>query len=367
LLRFLASLEVMMFHYTLYGFSHGLHPLDFTFLGGALQYFYFGLELLFMLSGFVILKTVQTKTALGFLAARAVRLYPTYWICVTLTAAVLLTANHGRLSVNLPQYLANLTMVEEGLGLNPVDGVYWTLEIQIVFYAWVFLICLVKQIHNAGKFLGIWLAAAVCIHVFGGLTFTKLDNLLLPRLSFYFIAGGAFFLIYQRGRSFYLLSMIAICYVMATRLALLHPRNGNPTAALVGNTLLFLLFARMVLHDHRLPGKPWMIILFKMTYPLFLLHQNIGYVLLSKLNGVMPKYVSLVFVIALMLFASYVLATQIEKRVTPAFQKGADRLLRLVGEPVATQAARQVPAPAPALSSDKRSRLPRVEDAASGF
>jgi peptidoglycan/LPS O-acetylase OafA/YrhL len=132
---------------------------------------------------------------------------------------------------------------------------------------------------------------------------------------------------------------------MAIRLALINPRNGNPTAALVGNTLLFLLFARMVLHDHRLPGKPWMVTLFKMTYPLFLIHQNMGYVILSKLGGVMPKYLSLLFVVATMLFAAYVLATQIEKRVSPVVKRGADRLLSLAGEPLPTLQARHLPVP----------------------
>lgn len=346
LLRFVAAFEIMMFHYTLYGVHNGYHPLDFRALGASLEYFYFGLELLFMLSGFVILKTVQTKTAMGFVAARAIRLYPTYWVCVTLTALVLWGAHHSRLSVDLPQYLANLTMIQTPLGFEHVDGVYWTLEVQLLFYGWVFLVCLLKQIHNAGRFLGVWLVASVMIHLFGGLTFTKLDYLLLPRLSFYFIAGAAFFLIYKHGRSLYLGSLIGVCYVMAVRLALLDPRHGNGAAAVVGNTLLFLLFARMVLHDHRLEGRPWIITLFKMTYPLYLMHQSIGYVVLSRLDGVLPKYVALSLAIALMLLASYLIATQVDNWITTPLKSAADRLLGLPGEPVPRKLAHHAPAQA---------------------
>jgi peptidoglycan/LPS O-acetylase OafA/YrhL len=345
LLRFVAAVEVMLFHYTLYGFPHGYHPVDFSALSGVLQYFYFGLELLFMLSGFVILKTVQTKTAGGFLWARAVRLYPTYWVCVSLTAVVVLLAHHPKLSVDLPQYLANLTMVQSAMGFEHIDGVYWTMEVQVVFYGWVFLVCLGKQLHNAGKFLGVWLLAAVFIHFFGGLTFTKLDYLLLPHLSFYFIAGAAFYLIYRHGRSLYLGSLIVVCYLMSIRLALLDPRNGNPSAALVGNTLLFLLFARMVLHDHQIAGKPWIITLFKMTYPLYLIHQNLGYVALSMLNPYLPKYVSLLLVIAAMLLLSYVLAMQIDRWITAPLKQGAERWLGLSERP-----ARLAPAAATSVS-----------------
>jgi peptidoglycan/LPS O-acetylase OafA/YrhL len=270
---------------------------------------------------------------------------------VTLTALVALLTETGRFSVGLPQYLANLTMVQSALGFEHVDGVYWTMEVQLVFYGWVFLICLAKQLHNAGKFLGVWLVASVFIDLFGGLTFTKLDYLLLPKLSFYFIAGGAFFLLYQRGRSLYLWSIIAVCYLMAIRLALADPRNGNPTAALVGNTLLFLLFARMVLHDHRLTGKPWMVTLFKMTYPLYLIHQHVGYVLLTKLDGLVPKYVLLVLVMAMMLLVSYGIAKQIDRWVMPPAKRAADRLLRLAGEPARPQARRTRPEVAASATS----------------
>jgi peptidoglycan/LPS O-acetylase OafA/YrhL len=333
LLRFVAALEVMMFHYTIQGYSGGYIPVDFTALGRTLEYVYFGIEMLFVLSGFVILKTIQEKSALGFLAARFLRLGPTYWICVTLTALVLLAANVNRPPIHLAGYLANLTMAASAFGQEHIDGVYWTMEVQIVFYAWIFLLCLAKQARNADKFLGLWLLATVTINVFGGITFTKLDYLLLPELSCYFIAGGVFFLIHQRGGSLYLWSMVAACYVVAISRALAGSLSDNPAADVVGNTLLFALFVRMVTKDQGLPGRPWMITLFKMTYPLYLTHQQVGYVLLSKLDGYVPKYLLLVMVIAMMLLASYVITTQVDRWIMPPIVKIVNRLLRLAGEP----------------------------------
>lgn len=332
LLRFLAAVEVMMFHYTIMGFSAGYTTVDFTALGRAMEYFYFGVEMLFVLSGFVILKTIQQKSALGFFFARFVRLAPTYWVCVTITALVLIATNVNRPTVDLATFLANLTMGPTAFGVEHIDGVYWTMEVQLVFYAWIFLVCLVRQVHNADKFLVLWLVATVIINVFGGLTFTKLDYLLLPRLSCYFIAGGVFFLIYQRGHSRYLWSMVATCYVAAITLALGGSLSDKPLADVVGNTLLFALFTRMVSRGRGLPGRPWMITLFKMTYPLYLLHQQIGYVLLTKLNGYVPKYLSLVLVISAMLLASYIIATQVDRWLMPPVKKATGLLLRLAGE-----------------------------------
>ncbi len=321
-----------MFHYTIMGYEGGFTTVDFTALGRTLEYVYFGVEMLFVLSGFVILKTIQQKTALGFFAARFVRLAPTYWVCVTITALVLLAANAGHPPFGLADFLANLTMAPTAFGVEQIDGVYWTMEVQLVFYAWIFLVCLARQIQNVDKFLVLWLIASVFVNVFGGITFTKLDYLLLPKLSCYFIAGGFFFLIYQRGSSRYLWSMVAACYVTAITLALGGSLSDNPAADVVGNTLLFLLFIRMVTRDHGLPGRPWIITLFKMTYPLYLLHQQIGYVILTKLDGYVPKYLLLVLVVSVMLLASYVIAIQVDKWLMPPVKQATGLLLRLAGE-----------------------------------
>jgi peptidoglycan/LPS O-acetylase OafA/YrhL len=349
LLRFIAAVEVMMFHYTIQGYSIGLSTVDFTAMGLALEYFYFGVEMLFVLSGFVILKSVQQKSALGFLSARFVRLGPTYWICVTLTAVVLLAANTNQPPIDLASYFANLTMAASAFGYEHIDGVYWTMEVQLVFYAWVFLVCLMRQIHNADKFLGLWLLATILINVFGGLTFTKLDYLLLPKLSCYFIAGAVFFLIYQRGRSLYLWSMVAACYAMAIGLALSGSLSENPAADVVGNTLLFALFARIVTHGKGIQGRPWMVTLFKMTYPLYLIHQRVGYVLLSKFDGLIPKYVLLVAVIAIMLLTSLGIATQVDAWVMPPVKKAVNRVLQMAERPHTKPLSKPKPSMAAAI------------------
>jgi peptidoglycan/LPS O-acetylase OafA/YrhL len=358
LLRFVAAVEVMLFHYTIHGYTDGYTTVDLTALGHAMEYFYFGVKMLFVLSGFVILKTMQQKTALGFAAARFLRLGPTYWVCVTLTVVVLLAANANRMPIDLARYLGNLTMAASALGIEFIDGVYWTMEVQLVFYAWVFLLSLAKQLHNADRFLGLWLIAAVVIQVFGGITFTKLDYLLLPDLACYFIAGSVFYLIHQRGHSLYLWSMVAACYVMAVSLAV-DGRLPNPTAAVVGNTLLFGLFVRLVTHDHSLRGRPWIITLFKMTYPLYLIHQQVGYVLLTRLDGYMPKYLLLAVVVGIMLLASYVIATQIDRWIMPPVAKAVNWLLRLAGEPKGKRRAPTpsdpVGEPVPAMAGGARS------------
>src|SRR5437763_8186172 len=104
LLRFLAACAVMLFHYTFRGPQIHAWPASFLLLSQIFRYGYLGVNVFFILSGFVILLTAYEKDALAFTIARIVRLYPAYWLCVTLTTvAIIMCGNIGGI-VTLGQY-----------------------------------------------------------------------------------------------------------------------------------------------------------------------------------------------------------------------------------------------------------------------
>src|SRR5438270_12403196 len=113
----------MLFHYVFHGPQTHVWPASFPLLSQIFQYGYLGVHVFFILSGFVILLTAYEKNALGFALARFIRLYPAYWICVTLTAFALVLAGDQQ-HLSLRQYFANLTMVHGYFGIRDVSGVY---------------------------------------------------------------------------------------------------------------------------------------------------------------------------------------------------------------------------------------------------
>ncbi len=74
-------MAVMTLHYGIRGFAIGDHvsPLHFPTLGPLVRYNYLGVNLFLIISGFVILMSVQGKGVRGFIVSRATRLYPAYW------------------------------------------------------------------------------------------------------------------------------------------------------------------------------------------------------------------------------------------------------------------------------------------------
>src|SRR6476659_1785392 len=163
LLRFLAACAVMLFHYTYLGPQNHVWTASFPLLGQIFKYGYLGVDVFFILSGFVILLTAYEKDAVGFTVARMVRLYPAYWICVTLTAVGTVVAGATHKPVTTSEYVANLTMVQSFLGIRDVSGVYWTLAVELQFYFLIFLVLLTGQIRRLGLLLGMWLFASILL------------------------------------------------------------------------------------------------------------------------------------------------------------------------------------------------------------
>jgi peptidoglycan/LPS O-acetylase OafA/YrhL len=142
-LRGIAACAVVLFHYTS-GFDQrhyfpGYPQALFSFAVGR-----YGVALFFVISGFVILWSIQRVNTVGdFAYSRFSRLFPPYWASLFFGSAYILFAEHvlnagiAPLTFTGGQWFANLTMVPRWIPpfrFLEVDGVYWTLAIEMGFY-----------------------------------------------------------------------------------------------------------------------------------------------------------------------------------------------------------------------------------------
>src|SRR5438128_1660502 len=138
LLRFLAALAVVIFHYAFRGYVGHSSSLPYPLLEPAAKYGRHGVELFFMISGFVILMSASSGSLRHFIVSRVVRLYPAYWVCctVTFTALVLLAKQS---SPTVVQYVSNMTMLtgfdfmQKIAPVPLMDGSYWSLVVEMRF------------------------------------------------------------------------------------------------------------------------------------------------------------------------------------------------------------------------------------------
>lgn len=100
---------------------------------------YFGVGLFFLISGFVIPFSTDKFLARGFLVARACRIWPTYAAGLTLTLLCVAWNAHYSASAypnTLKEIAAHYLIIPRWPTLTrPIDGIIWTLEIELFFYA----------------------------------------------------------------------------------------------------------------------------------------------------------------------------------------------------------------------------------------
>lgn len=104
-------------------------------LAHAMDFGRAGVITFFAISGFVIPSSLRPgpRAIRTFLIRRLFRLYPAYWLSVPL--GVVTSWWLWNKPVTAAQFLANLTMVQEAMGFASIEGLYWTLQTELVFYA----------------------------------------------------------------------------------------------------------------------------------------------------------------------------------------------------------------------------------------
>ncbi len=149
LLRFIAAVSVVLFHATNW-------PSDPNLLTRVATYGSLGVPLFFMISGFVILMTAQNRSGIEFINSRIARLYPSFWIAVLLSVlALTLLADDPP---SLATIVANLTMQPHAFDQPYIDMVYWTLVVEMKFYALTWLVIVTRQMKRVETLLMLWLA-----------------------------------------------------------------------------------------------------------------------------------------------------------------------------------------------------------------
>lgn len=337
LLRFLAASAVVLYHFT-YQLRVSETAVNlFPSIGRVGMHGYLGVNLFFMISGFVILWTARDRTPSGFVLSRITRLYPEFWIGVLLSSIVFSLDQSAFGPITVPQVLANLTMVPAVLGQDYVDPVYWTLFVELKFYALLWGLSVTRQMKRVEVWLFAWLIVTVAC-------FTLPVPRALQSLALYpygplFIGGSLFYLIRAEGATPARLVGVAMCALLAmTHVTLQMPDFVQPqdvsTATQWESRLLILMFFATfaVIALRRSAAVPFaaaIASLGALTYPLYLVH-NIGRVMVLRPLAAQEKYVALVLAVAFSLLLAAVIAQVVDAGLRRPFARWLERMLATV-------------------------------------
>jgi peptidoglycan/LPS O-acetylase OafA/YrhL len=293
LLRLVAVLMVVFYHYGFWGpLSNGISQVALPRIAAVAQYGFLGVPIFFVISGFVIAYTAEGRTALEFGIARFSRIYPTYLFCMSLTFLAVLALGKPYFEVTGLQWLANLFIAAPALGQSYVDTSYWSLVIEVIFYAWIATLIFVGLFpRRLDAIILIWLAItfALALTADG----SGIRKLFIADDSGFFASGLLIYEYYRGRRDVMLFSLLALSTGTAAWQAVhklqtlgIHTGSSFDPQIVVAICLVSIGTIFLATRVRRVPLPAGLILaLGGLTYPFYLLHMQMGYVFYMAAPG----------------------------------------------------------------------------------
>lgn len=279
-LRGIAALLVVFFHFTMnrtqaaLGFNLGIT----------------GVDLFFIISGFVIYMSLNNvSSGSEFVINRFTRLFPTYWTCVTITfvGQIFLKLAYNVITIeqiSFAQYLPNMTMLQYYLKIPDLDGPYWTMIIELLFYGFMLSLYKVKIL----KLELFWIFGVLFFCLFYAVflktnyfSFYQIIDLYFPLIHHFplFLAGIIFYKILTADSSnekiaFY----IFLFFAFITQILLLqHSNRWQPFISfsqyLIMLSIYFSVFILFVNNKLGFIINPFTLFFGRISFALYLIHQ----------------------------------------------------------------------------------------------
>lgn len=299
-LRGVAILSVVFFH----AFSRWGEEETFdqsALLKDFFEYGWLGVQLFFAVSGYVIYMSIlNSNNALMFSLSRYLRLAPAMLIA---SALIYLTAQYiperpwGVL--NIVDLLPSLTFIDPiilelvlGMKIKSLDTVFWSLYVEVKFYITVAILFFVfkdRKLYGLSMLYAIWWILEILTNLFN-VTNPVVDNALyvikLADIEYYgWFLLGIFAYQYQaenNTRNLIVLFTMAFIAILS-----LWDFNFKPMLATTITACLFLIpiFSSYI---RRILSTKLILFFGYISYPLYLIHQNLVTGLAIKLHGYYP-------------------------------------------------------------------------------
>jgi len=293
-LRFFAALIVVLLHYFYVGPTSGKYGVSSPIFSNVFFHGYLGVTIFFCISGFIICEVSTALSAWQFAVKRATRILPGFIICVVISSLFLWYFSEAEILEPF-KILSNFSLVPQIFGYEYVDGVYWSLLYEVIFYGWVFIFIALGIFYRDLKMICmIWCGISL-------VNLLLLDSIILERL-FLTTHSGAFMIgiciwIYIQEKTFKIFSIsLLLLSLLITALGLqrfgvfvLPDGSTTPTPNFIFALLMAVgigLFVYLSIFIKIAPKyRALTLLLGGVSYPLYLLHQEIGYAIFSNFHS----------------------------------------------------------------------------------
>jgi hypothetical protein len=320
ILRIISCLIVIFSHF-------GLSFFEFFGLSGV-----HGVLIFFMISGYCISKTCKGRSAIEFIILRFKRLLPTLFVCMLITLLFekfFAFEGYDRLTSSKSSFL-NYACIFNGFilcdpilhflkyspipDINLIDGAYWSLVVEFRFYIIFFLIMIFTKNANYTIITFIFLAFFQLLANDEIKIFSRQNDffLFLP----FFISG----MIYEKYEKFgkkklFFLFPLALIYILFDTRGISYTLSYQDLKKYI---LIFIVFFIIMNIQLKFYNK-YLKILALLTYPIYLLHQDIGLLLNQLLSSSVTNFfalfiIKMIVILTLSILVYYMIERPIQKK-----------------------------------------------------
>lgn len=251
------------------------------------KYGWMGVQLFFLISGFVILMTLERCTNIkSFFYRRWIRLFPAMLICcifIYLTASFFWERPAGKPAVE--SLLPALTLIDTTWWsaflhheIKPLEGAFWSIYVEFKFYAFAAIV----YYWRGRAFLFGALIAAFLLTVVSKIGVKIIDHELInflynvtKTLSFehfgWFTSGAAFYVFTQKKDSKWFIFALGMAIICSALL------RGFQIEVFIAASLISIIFAASIISPliQRILNIKILQFFGFISYPLYLIHENI--------------------------------------------------------------------------------------------
>ena len=302
------------------------------------RYGYLGVQLFFLISGFVILMTLEKcQNVRGFLYRRWLRLFPAMLICsllIYMTAGLFYERPKGQPAIM--DLIPGLLFVEPyvwlkltGLEMSSLENSFWSLYVEVKFY--VVASILYFRIGSQKLVIGLFLCflSWVTLRYFDGFSpysgLYSIADILGFEYFGWFSAGAAYYLYVKSDKNRWF-----VCGLLFSFISSLVESNLN-LQILIAAMFISSFFALSIISVklQMIISNRIFLYLGFVSYPLYLLHENMMISIVLKVWGwtqIIPGYLLPILAIVLIVSLSKYVSTYLEPRVKNSLSAAVKRI-----------------------------------------
>lgn len=323
-LRGIAILLVILYHALgVEGYENAFHYNHKYNEFPLFKYGFLGVELFFLISGFVILMTLEkSKNFINFMYRRWVRLFPAMLIATILsytTVSIFYERPFGQ--PNIYSVIPGLLFIEPTLlgkifnyEFIKLVGSFWSLYVEMMFYIIFGLSYFLLKRNKA-----LIILFSLYIYAVIGLYYPlKFSNLFI--YYGWFTSGCLAYLYIMKGKSkIYLFLSIIIFIISLLFNHTFYNNNGQPFPFIeylvYGILIVFIFFIPIIFEKSRnIIGNRLFLFIGFISYPLYLIHENFMISMITKLQvyNIIPEFLLPILPILILIAISYLIAKWVE-------------------------------------------------------